>query len=83
MRLRVKSLWQMAPQAPRYAVQKKQNNSRRETPKSPRFAEKKFSATLGGFGEVRRINFFVFGCSAEWNPRWGWLEDRVGKRQRS
>jgi hypothetical protein len=42
-------------------VQKKQRNFRRETPKTPRFAEKDFcSATLGGFGEVRRDKLFPF-----------------------
>jgi hypothetical protein len=41
---------------------RKQKLSRRETPKTPRFAEKNFSVTLGGFGEVRRIYFFPFDC---------------------
>jgi hypothetical protein len=38
----MKSLLRMAPQAPRHAVQKKQKLFRRETPKTPRFAEKIF-----------------------------------------
>ncbi len=41
------------------ALQKSKNTPRRETPKAPRFAEK-ISATLGGFGEVRRIDLFLF-----------------------
>jgi hypothetical protein len=41
---------------------------RRETPKTPRFAEKDFSANLGDFGEVRRIKLFLqrgFLCRGE------------------
>jgi hypothetical protein len=39
-----------------HSVQEKQKLLRRETPKTPRFTEKNFSATLGDLGEVRRIN---------------------------
>jgi hypothetical protein len=53
-------------------VTKKQKLFRRETPKAPRFAEKK-SATLGDFGEVRRINIFMCrdrsGNSAATTPK--------------
>jgi hypothetical protein len=40
---------------------KKQKLFRRETPKTPRFAENFLSASLGDFGSVRRINFFLLG----------------------
>jgi hypothetical protein len=45
---------------------KKQKIPRRETPKTPRFAERIFSVTLGGFGEVRRINCFLLGFGSAW-----------------
>jgi hypothetical protein len=40
---------------------KKQKFFRQKTPKTPRFAENFLSASLGDFGAVRRINFFLFG----------------------
>jgi hypothetical protein len=43
--------------------QKKQKLFHRETPKTPRFAEK-IPATLGDFGEVRRMNIFLFGSGS-------------------
>ncbi|MCI0695933.1 hypothetical protein L0337_28530 [candidate division KSB1 bacterium] len=54
------------PQTTRHAVQKKQKLFRRETPKTPRFTEKNFSATFGDFGEVQRISFFLFDCDSRW-----------------
>jgi hypothetical protein len=39
-------------------VAKKEKSFRRATPQSPRFIEKSFSsATLGDFGEFRRMSF--------------------------
>jgi hypothetical protein len=59
----VKSLSPLAPQASRHAVQKTKTFPPRNTDDSqraqPRFAEKEFSATFGGFGEVRRMGVFL------------------------
>jgi hypothetical protein len=46
------------------SLQKSKQLFRRETPKTPRFAEF-FSATLGDFGEVRRIKLFLSGCACK------------------
>jgi hypothetical protein len=53
------------------SLQKSKNFSA-EKHRRHRDSPKKISATLGDFGDVRRINIFLFGC-ARWVPaRPGW-----------
>jgi hypothetical protein len=47
------------------SLQKSKQIFRREAPKTPSFAGI-FLVTLGDFGEVRRINLFLFGCGSCW-----------------